>query len=116
MENKYGIYVVCTHRPCDSGWWPSADQLRCDPLTVQFIRWGSLYAALPAGLSALGVLVTCLVACTFVRHIETPVVKASGRELSFMLFAGFLLCYSMTFVLLARPSAPVCAVQRCEAA
>ena len=30
-----------------------------------------------------------------------PVVKASGRELSFMLFAGFVICYLQTFVILA---------------
>jgi metabotropic glutamate receptor 3 len=39
-------------------------------------------------------------------------VKASGRELSYLLLGGILLCYLNTFVLLVKPTAVSCILQR----
>jgi hypothetical protein len=46
------------------------------------------------------------------RYNETPVVKASGRELSYILLISMIMCYCMTFVLLSRPTTTVCAIKR----
>ena len=46
------------------------------------------------------------------RVFQTPIVKASGRELSYMLLSGILICYGNTFALLAKPSTVTCAIQR----
>ncbi|XP_005881995.2 PREDICTED: LOW QUALITY PROTEIN: metabotropic glutamate receptor 2 [Myotis brandtii] len=48
----------------------------------------------------------------FVRHNATPVVKASGRELCYILLGGVFLCYCMTFVFVAKPSTAVCTLRR----
>lgn len=48
----------------------------------------------------------------FVRYNSTPIVMASGRELCYCMLTGILLCYLVTFVLVARPSASVCAASR----
>lgn len=101
-----------TCRPCESGWWPSPDKRRCVELEQQHMRWDSPYAVVPAVLSGIGIFFTGVVVVVFVRNFDSPVVRASGRELSFMLFAGFLVCYLQTFVLLARPSPAVCGAQR----
>ena len=101
-----------TCEQCESGWWPSPDKDRCVQLEVQYMQWESPYALVPVGLSITGIIFTCMVIVTFIRKIETPIVKASGRELSFMLFAGFLICYLLTFVLLAKPSPVICGIQR----
>ncbi|KAG8300224.1 hypothetical protein J6590_094729 [Homalodisca vitripennis] len=62
--------------------------------------------------STTGILVTLFVAGVFVRHNETPVVKAAGRELSYVLLTGILLCYLVTFALVLRPTNAVCGIQR----
>lgn len=46
------------------------------------------------------------------RHNDTPVVRASGRELSYVLLAGIIMCYSVTFALVLRPTDITCGVQR----
>jgi len=97
---------------CSEGWWPTADRRHCYRLEEQYMRWDSPFAIVPAALSAVGLTFTGIVVAMFVRHFETPVVKASGRELSFMLFAGFAICYLMTFVILAKPGVLVCGAQR----
>lgn len=39
-------------------------------------------------------------------------IKASGRELCYVLLAGIFSCYCMSFVILARPTISRCAVLR----
>lgn len=59
-----------------------------------------------------GLVVTAGVVILFILHRETPVVKAAGRELSFMLLTGCLVCYSGVFILLIKPSTTACLFQR----
>lgn len=49
--------------------------------------------------------------CNF-RYNETPVIKASGRELSYILLFSMIMCYSMTFVLVSKPTPLICAIKR----
>lgn len=39
-------------------------------------------------------------------------VRASGRELSYVLLAGIIMCYLVTFALVLRPTDIVCGLQR----
>ena len=97
---------------CDTGRWPIEDKTSCFNLQEQYMDWSTIYAIMPVCLSLFGFLLTAIVMVTFMRHINTPIVKATGRELSFMLLAGFMICFAMTFILLLKPSAIVCGVQR----
>ena len=99
-------------RSCPGGWWPTDDRRGCLRLVEQYMRWDSPFAVVPAALAVVGIASTCVVVVAFLKHFNTPVVKASGRELSFMLFSGFIICYLQTFVILAKPGPIVCGVQR----
>ena len=55
---------------------------------------------------------TGLVFWVFVRHNNTPLVKASGRELCYILLLGVFMSYAMTFLFLAKPSPTICALRR----
>uniref|UniRef100_A0A1I8FEQ9 G_PROTEIN_RECEP_F3_4 domain-containing protein n=1 Tax=Macrostomum lignano TaxID=282301 RepID=A0A1I8FEQ9_9PLAT len=79
---------------------------------VQHMQWGSWYSAVAMALSSIGIICTLLVVGTFLRYNDTPIVKASGRELSYLLLSGCLLCYLMTFLLLMKPSTVACCIQR----
>lgn len=52
------------------------------------------------------------IVCWNQRHNDTPVVRASGRELSYILLAGIIMCYSVTFALVLRPTDITCGIQR----
>ena len=98
---------------CPDGWWPhQGNKSGCYQLPEQYMRWDSVYALVPVGISILGILLTIFVITTFVKYKETPIVKASGRELSFILLGGILFSFLMTFVLLAKPSLFICCIQR----
>lgn len=58
--------------------------------------------------SGLGILMAIFVVGVFLKYDRTPIVKASGRELSYLLLCGILLCFVMTFITGIRPSDATC--------
>ncbi|GLH00632.1 Uncharacterized protein GBIM_06956 [Gryllus bimaculatus] len=62
--------------------------------------------------SALGFASTLFAAAVFVRHNDTPVVKASTRELSYLILCGMALSHAATFAVLARPARLSCSLAR----
>ncbi|GAB6033506.1 hypothetical protein CHUAL_013385 [Chamberlinius hualienensis] len=97
---------------CGNGWWPYPDKLSCHQLPEEYMKWNTLFAIIPSAISAFGVLLTAIVIGLFIKHNDTPIVKASGRELSYMLLGGILFCYFNSIVLLAKPTRLICGLQR----
>ena len=99
---------------CEDGWWPVADRRSgCARLASQHLpRWDSGYGLIAVGTAVSGMALTAFVARVMYAHRETPIVRASGRELSFILLSGCFLCFGTTFVLLAPPSVLVCGASR----
>ncbi|XP_069165254.1 LOW QUALITY PROTEIN: metabotropic glutamate receptor-like [Procambarus clarkii] len=101
-----------TCKDCGPGRWPHADKMDCYDLPLKYMEWTSIFALVPVAISCLGIVLTLTVIVIFTKHDDTPIVKASGRELSYMLLCGILICYLNTFLLLAMPGAIICALQR----
>uniref|UniRef100_A0A1I7XE59 G_PROTEIN_RECEP_F3_4 domain-containing protein n=1 Tax=Heterorhabditis bacteriophora TaxID=37862 RepID=A0A1I7XE59_HETBA len=76
------------------------------------MKWRSMYSIVPAIFAVIGIVATVFVIAVYAMYNETPVVKASGRELSYILLISMIMCYAMTFVLLSRPNTLVCAIKR----
>lgn len=62
--------------------------------------------------SLIGLLLTLATGIVFIRHNNTPVVKSSTRELSYMILVAMLLCHLNTFFLVAKPRKETCFVTR----
>lgn len=91
---------------------PDPLHVRCIDIPEEYLRPESGWAIGAMALSSTGILITTFVVCVFIRYNDTPVVRASGRELSYVLLAGILMCYCVTFALVFRPSDIVCSIQR----
>nr|XP_031850157.1 metabotropic glutamate receptor-like [Nomia melanderi] len=110
-EYEY-VYDEYTCVECKAGYWPHDDKRGCYQLPINHIRWDSAFAIVPAVISCLGIVATLAVACLLFHHRDTPLVKASGRELTTILLAGVLVCYLNTFLLLMTPTTVTCILQR----
>ncbi|ELT99213.1 hypothetical protein CAPTEDRAFT_202413 [Capitella teleta] len=97
---------------CPEGTKPSPDRKACLSIPEQYLHYDSGIAIAAMSVAGLGILVTLWIITVFVRFRETPVVKASGRELSFVLLSGILICYALTFVIISRPNNIVCGAQK----
>ncbi|XP_017126111.1 metabotropic glutamate receptor [Drosophila elegans] len=106
------VYDEFTCRDCGPGLWPYSDKLSCYALDIQYMRWNSLFALIPMVIAIFGITVTILVIVLFAKNHDTPLVRASGRELSYTLLFGILVCYCNTFALIAKPTIGSCVLQR----
>ncbi|XP_026858838.2 glutamate receptor, metabotropic 6b [Electrophorus electricus] len=101
---------TCETCPFDTR--PTPDRAGCRPTPIIKLEWTSPWAVVPVVLAMLGILATTGVIVTFVRFNDTPIVRAAGRELSYVLLVGIFLTYLITFLMMAEPSVTVCALRR----
>uniref|UniRef100_A0A6Q2Y9F2 Metabotropic glutamate receptor 1 n=1 Tax=Esox lucius TaxID=8010 RepID=A0A6Q2Y9F2_ESOLU len=110
-ENEF-VFDEYTCRACDLGSWPTDDLTGCEPIPVQYVRWGDPEPIAAVVFSCLGLMATLFVTSIFIRFYDTPVVKSSSRELCYIILAGIFLGYLCTFSLIAKPHAAHCYLQR----
>ncbi|XP_006882138.1 PREDICTED: metabotropic glutamate receptor 4 isoform X2 [Elephantulus edwardii] len=101
-----------TCKTCPYDMRPTENRTGCRPIPIIKLEWGSPWAVLPLFLAVMGIAATLFVVVTFVRYNDTPIVKASGRELSYVLLAGIFLCYATTFLMIAEPDLGTCSLRR----
>ncbi|XP_022058203.1 metabotropic glutamate receptor 4 isoform X1 [Acanthochromis polyacanthus] len=91
---------------------PNENHTGCVPIPIVKLEWSSPWAVIPVLIAVLGIMATLLVVATFVRYNDTPIVKASGRELSYVLLTGIFLCYATTFLMISAPDVVICSLRR----
>ncbi|KAK0142878.1 Metabotropic glutamate receptor 8 [Merluccius polli] len=91
---------------------PLKNRTGCRSTPIVKLEWSSPWAIIPVFLAILGLLATSGAIVTFIRFNDTPIVRASGRELSYVLLTGIFLIYLITFLMIAEPSTGVCAFRR----
>ncbi|KAL0962669.1 hypothetical protein UPYG_G00343730 [Umbra pygmaea] len=91
---------------------PDDTRTGCQDIPIIKLEWHSPWAVVPVFISMLGIIATTFVIVTFVRYNDTPIVRASGREMSYVLLTGIFLCYAITFLMIAAPDVGVCSFRR----
>lgn len=95
-----------------AGTIPSGNKTLCLPLPPTYLsitnwwRIGSILFAL------VGMVLVVFTWIVFWYFAETPIIKAAGRELSYLHLTGIFLSYSTTFVIIAPPKPLSCALTR----
>uniref|UniRef100_A0A1A9Z264 G-protein coupled receptors family 3 profile domain-containing protein n=1 Tax=Glossina pallidipes TaxID=7398 RepID=A0A1A9Z264_GLOPL len=111
-ESYEYVHDEFTCLDCGPGYWPYRNKSSCYALPIEYLRWSSLFGLVPMIIAIFGICMTLTVITLFIQNNDTPLVRASSRELSYMLLAGILVCYSNTFVLIAKPTIYSCVLQR----
>ncbi|CAJ0571112.1 unnamed protein product, partial [Mesorhabditis spiculigera] len=98
---------------CPIGLWPDANKTACYELEIETsVDWTDLGAVVAIIFAVTGMLATSFTILTFVRYNNTPVVKSTTRELSYIILGGIMACYAVTFLILWRPTFPTCFLTR----
>ncbi|CAL8138068.1 unnamed protein product [Orchesella dallaii] len=84
----------------------------CTPIPEKYIDYRNPLAIGALGVSGFGILVTLFVGLVFWNYNDTPIIKAAGRELSYILLSAILLSFSVTFFIVAEPNKFTCGVMR----
>ncbi|XP_034388764.1 metabotropic glutamate receptor 4-like [Cyclopterus lumpus] len=91
---------------------PNVNRTGCVAIPIVKLEWSSPWAVFPVLIAVVGIMATVFVVVTFIRYNDTPIVKASGRELSYVLLTGIFLCYATTFLMISTPDVGICSLRR----
>jgi len=97
---------------CDELQMPNSARDVCVKLPKETVRFLDSFGITILCLSLLGFLGTTFVVFLFAYFYSSAIVKASGRESSFLMLIGIYLCFISPIVFLSEPTVACCGVQR----
>ncbi|XP_051061070.1 vomeronasal type-2 receptor 116-like [Phodopus roborovskii] len=97
--------------PCPIQEYPNTERNKCLPKSVTFLSLeDSLGMALICTALCFSVS-TAVVLGIFLKHQDSPIVKANNRTLSFILLISLLHCFLCSFLFIGQPSTASCILQ-----
>ncbi|OQR79315.1 metabotropic glutamate receptor-like [Tropilaelaps mercedesae] len=97
---------------CELGYLPNDDKTKCVKIPEVYLDYRNPWAIGSISFASFGMLVVVFIALVFRKFSSTPIIKASGRELSYLLLFGIFLSFLLTFVIVAKPTSITCGLTR----
>ncbi|KAK0154940.1 Extracellular calcium-sensing receptor [Merluccius polli] len=101
---------VCTKCPNIS--WSNGNHTSCFLKEIEFLSWTEPFGIALTIFAVLGVVLTAFVMGVFVRFRNTPIVKATNRELSYLLLFSLVCCFSSSLIFIGEPQDWTCRVRQ----
>ncbi|XP_040203535.1 vomeronasal type-2 receptor 26-like [Rana temporaria] len=93
---------------CPSDQWSNEERDRCVPKVLEFLSYDEpLGIMLVTTVVMLSTLTLCIL-IIFIQYRETPIIKATNRELSYILLVSLMLCFLCSLVFIGQPSTFSC--------
>ncbi|XP_034556204.1 extracellular calcium-sensing receptor-like [Notolabrus celidotus] len=90
--------------PCPKEFWPNKERNTCFPKPVEFLSFNEVLGIILATFSVGGASLAIITAAVFLRHRNTPIVRANNSELSFLLLFSLTLCFLCSLTFIGAPS------------
>ncbi|XP_054850002.1 vomeronasal type-2 receptor 116-like [Eublepharis macularius] len=110
MISEHKDMDTCVKCPGDQ--YADNQQKQCIPKGISFLSYQELLGIILAKLAISFTLVTAWVLGVFIKHQDTPIVKANNRTLSYLLLISLLLCFLCSFLFLGQPVKMTCLLRQ----
>ncbi|XP_061447669.1 vomeronasal type-2 receptor 26-like [Rhineura floridana] len=97
---------------CQEDHYPNGEQNQCIPKEVIFLSYEEPLGMGFAISALLFFFITALVLATFVKHHNTPIVKANNRNLTYTLLISLLLCFLCVLLFIGQPEKVKCLLRQ----
>ncbi|XP_069923852.1 vomeronasal type-2 receptor 116-like [Oryctolagus cuniculus] len=92
--------------------YPNLERNHCLPKLVTFLGFEEFLGMALACMALCFSVLTAAVLWVFVKHRNTPIVKANNRTLSYILLIALLLCFLCSLLFLGHPNTATCLLQQ----
>ncbi|XP_056425677.1 vomeronasal type-2 receptor 26-like [Hyla sarda] len=102
--------INCVRCPWDQ--WPNYEKSSCLPKPFDFLSYEDVLGAILAASSLISSIVPLLILRLFLKHRNTPIVKASNYSLSCLLLMSLCLCYFSSLGFIGYPEHTRCLLRQ----
>ncbi|XP_054850486.1 vomeronasal type-2 receptor 26-like [Eublepharis macularius] len=99
-------------KKCPDNQYPNKDQDGCIPKVLSFLSFDGLLGTSLSSAAVSFSIITVLVLGIFIKHKDTPIVKANNQDISYTLLISLLFCFLCSLLFLGYPGKVTCFLQQ----
>ena len=106
--DKLQIVVNNTCQSGPEGWKPNENKTGWVKRVLEYPKWNESISIILIIISLISLVITLLIVLMYVVYKDNRLLKASGRELCFVMLTGIALCFIVPFLFIAKPTDELC--------
>ncbi|ESO03560.1 hypothetical protein HELRODRAFT_79942, partial [Helobdella robusta] len=111
--NEITVHNATRCEPCPDLYWPNTggDLTKCLLIPPSVAQWTDPLILLIVTVSTFGMFTCVVIIYLYIKHNKNRLIKATSRELSYLMWFGVVSQYLLAFVVCASPTKMICYVR-----